>query len=636
MLNKRQEKIIKLLDNSKCWMTGKEIAQLMGVSDRTIRSDIDTINRFYEKTLIESSVKNGYRICQEVLSSLPSEIQSCIPQTPEERCVYIIQKLLFDQKEINLMDLQDQVFISGYTIGNDLKKIRKMIEPYDGLKIHRSKNFISLVGDEQSKRKLYKDLLTKETKGNFLNLNNMVSLYKDFDLLMVKDIFEQSVSKYDISIKDTSMPMLLMHIGVSVQRMLHHNYVEGIKVDEKILNNLEYQVASDFYVELSKHLCIKLVDDEIYSLALLLMGNRSEEYTSDIIEINGKEMSISALIHTMLDEIYETYAIDFRTDFDLITGLKMHLRSLINRKLYGTEAQNVYLPEIKRKYPLIFELGIKAARCLKKQTGLEISENEIGFFSLHFGSAYEKSNTVQKYRVLMVSVNDQALNNYCIQKITSRFKDRMEIIGQVKMFEEEKVKELNPDLILTTLPLKHRLNILTVQVSLFIDNEDESQIFQALNELDKRKSRKEFETKLLDLIRPEFFYANITKEASELISFMCKGLEKAGYIDDSFEKSVFKREKISSTSFNYGFALPHALNMDAKKSCISIAILNEPIEWGEFQVRLVVLLAIKDEDRKLLSTFFDWLSQVVSDSGRMNKLLNVSSYDEFIRQILEG
>ena len=62
MLNKRQEKIIMLLQDSKKWITGKEFARLMNVSDRTIRSDIDTINRTYNAHLIESNLRSGYRI----------------------------------------------------------------------------------------------------------------------------------------------------------------------------------------------------------------------------------------------------------------------------------------------------------------------------------------------------------------------------------------------------------------------------------------------------------------------------------------------------------------------------------------------------------------------------------------------
>ena len=35
--------------------------------------------------------------------------------------------------------------------------------------------------------KLYKDLLTEETQGNFLNLNKLSSMFKGFDLLKVKE-----------------------------------------------------------------------------------------------------------------------------------------------------------------------------------------------------------------------------------------------------------------------------------------------------------------------------------------------------------------------------------------------------------------------------------------------------------------
>ncbi len=44
---------------------------------------------------------------------------------------------------------------------------------------------------KQIKRKLYKDLLTEETKGNFMNLNSIADLWENFDLLEVKDILEE-------------------------------------------------------------------------------------------------------------------------------------------------------------------------------------------------------------------------------------------------------------------------------------------------------------------------------------------------------------------------------------------------------------------------------------------------------------
>ena len=122
--------------------------------------------------------------------------ESDVPQTPGARCVYIIQKLLFDTKELNLVSLQDQIFVSGYSIDNDLKRIRKMLEPYSNLKLVRNKECISLKGDEASKRRFYRDLLVAEVQENFLNMNLLAGLYKSFDLLAVKDIFVDVLEEY--------------------------------------------------------------------------------------------------------------------------------------------------------------------------------------------------------------------------------------------------------------------------------------------------------------------------------------------------------------------------------------------------------------------------------------------------------
>lgn len=62
MLNKRQEQILAVLSEKNQWITGKSLSAMMKVSDRTIRSDIETINREIEASPIESNVRLGYRI----------------------------------------------------------------------------------------------------------------------------------------------------------------------------------------------------------------------------------------------------------------------------------------------------------------------------------------------------------------------------------------------------------------------------------------------------------------------------------------------------------------------------------------------------------------------------------------------
>jgi len=636
VLNKRQEKIIMLMQDSKDWIIGKELAKVMGVSDRTIRSDVAQINSFYEDTLIESSIRLGYKMNVDKFQSLDIELDEMIPQTPEERCVYIIKELLFRQNEINLTLLQDKVFISGYSIDNDIRKIKKMIEPYESLQLVRCKNYISLTGKEQEKRKLYKQLLENETKGNFLNLNRVASFYKGFDLIEVKDILEATFEEYHYHRRELDFTILIMHIGIAIERIIRHNYIKTDQNTEELRNNIEYKIAQAFYKKVAKEIRIEIVEDEIALLALLLLGKKSTDYTNDSLKYQIN-YSVSDLIEETLVDIKKIFDIDFSCDNELKNGLTIHVMSLIERHMKNIEIDNMYLQEIKHKYPLVFEMGVNVCKLLEEKIHIHIKENEIAFIALHLGAACARANLTHKYKAVMIYPRNEALSDLCLQKIKSRFGERMEIIECMSFFEKAAIVDLKPDLILTTLPLKHDLHILTVKISLFVNYEDESKIFQSLNDLDRLRCQEDFERLVLRLIKKEFFYTHIDVDSPvELITKMCDNLYEKGYVKECFKNSVLQREEMSSTSFNYGFAVPHSLNeMCINRSALSIAILDKPIKWGDFDVRLVLLFAINEYDRKVLKIFFDWLSNVISNSNQFAKLLEVNNYKEFIEQVLK-
>lgn len=635
-LNKRQETIISMMSDLNGWITGKELSKILNVSDRTIRCDINVINRSFDKPVILSDQHHGYNLDRSIMRSLEIKLENTAPQTSQERCMYILQVLLFQKKEINLNNIQDEVFVSGYSIENDLKRLRSMLEKYDDLCIIRSKNFIQLKGSEKSKRQLYKDLLEKEANGNFLNMNKLATLYKDFDFIIVKQILDETLEKWGFSIREMSLPMLMMHIGVAIERIIHHNYVQTEVKNEELRLSKEYHIAEEFFNKVSRKIRIEIVDDEIIRLALLLMGKRSNEYTGDKVRIKNQDVHIAKLVEDLLQDLYDHFEIDIRDDSDLQIGLQMHLQSLFERQIQGVAVDNVYLQEIKKKYPLVFEMGVHSGEYLNEKTNLQINENELGFLALHLGAAYERSRQSGKHRVLMIYPDDQASSKLCVQKVEQRFSHRMEIIESISVFEEEIVKQYQPDLILTTLPLIHNLNIRTEQISIFMNNEDESRIFYALNDLDKIKSQGDFQNMMKEMIRPEFFFYDYpAKDPEHIIHHMCDVLKLYDMIPDDFCEDVLKREGMSSTSFIFGFAIPHTLTVNAKHSCLSIAVLRQAIAWGEFDVKLVILIGIKENNKNLMRIFFDWLDQVVGDSNRFTALLKAKTYDEFIEQILQ-
>ena len=629
MLKKRQNNIIDILNDKDQWLTGKTLAQMLNVSDRTIRSDIEAINREYQREMIISNKRLGYKLDEQAISDMELVTNNIIPQTPQERCIWIIKELLFNSKELNLYDLENRVFISGYSIENDLGRIKKMIKDYH-LNLKRSKNFVKLIGEENEKRKLYRKLLTDEVQGNFTNLNILATLFSDFDFLKISDVFMETCYEYDYQIKESLFPIVMIHAGVAIERIISGNYVENIELpDESFTSTLEYQLSKEFFERVEEECRIHSVKNEIIKFAILLCSSNSQQ---DFIQ---KE-EIREIVTAVLSKINDNFDIDFSDDEALVSGLGNHISSLIEQQKTNTSMSNVYLKEIKRKYPLVFEMAVHVGEVLSERLEKKVGENELSFIALHLGVAYDRVNSPSKYRAVVVIPNNQMLSKVFIDRINLRFEERMTIISHYNMFDERQIVVDSPNLIISTVPLKHHLEIPTLQLSLLFDYEDESKVFQLLNQLDKVRYRERFHKMMEHLTKRKLFYRKErVRDAKEAIVYLCDKLIKKGLADENYKSDVMKRERISSTSFVQGFAVIHSIEITTSESCIATLTLSNPVQWGNFEVRLVILLAIREEDNRLMSIFFDWLSNLVMDSQKLSALLSAKDQNEFIRSILE-
>lgn len=629
MLKKRQNNIIDILNDKADWITGNTLAQMLNVSDRTIRSDIESINTEYQREIIFSNKRLGYKLDEHAISEMELETHNIIPQTPQERCIWIIKELLFNSRELNLYDLESRVFISGYSIENDLGRIKKMIKDYH-LNLKRSKNFVELIGEENEKRKLYRKLLTDEVQGNFTNLNILANLFSDFDFLKISDIFTETCYEYDYQIKESLFPIVMIHAGVAIERIISGNYAENIDLpDESFTETLEYQLSQDFFARVEQGCQIHSVENEIIKFAILLCSSNSQQDFT-------QKKEIREIVVAVLTKINDNFDIDFSGDEALVSGLGNHISSLIERQKTNTSMSNVYLREIKRKYPLVFEMAVHAGEVLSERLEKKVGENELSFIALHLGAAYDRVNSPSKYRAVVIIPNNQMLSKPFIDKINSRFEDRMTIVFNYKIFDERQVRAISPDLIISTVSLKHQIKIPTLQLSLLFDYEDESKIFQLLNQLDKERYHEKFQKMMEHLIQKKLFYRkDHVADGEEAIEYLCNELIKEGLADEDYKADVIKRERISATSFVQGFAVPHAIEISTSESCIATLTLDKPVQWGNFEVRLVILLAIRGEDNQLMSIFFDWLSNLVMDPQKLSALLKARDQKEFIEKILE-
>lgn len=138
-MNKRQRNIIDILRDNNDWITGKRLSEMFNVSDRTVRTDILKINEEYHQLLIIASRRYGYRIDEKIFSRIGLVSEALIPQTSEERCKWILKELLLND-DINLINLEDKIFVSGFSIENDIQKIKRNISDFNTLSLEKSEN----------------------------------------------------------------------------------------------------------------------------------------------------------------------------------------------------------------------------------------------------------------------------------------------------------------------------------------------------------------------------------------------------------------------------------------------------------------------------------------------------------------
>ena len=202
-------------------------------------------------------------------------------------------------------------------------------------------------------------------------------------------------------------------------------------------------------------------------------------------------------------------------------------------------------------------------------------------------------------------------------------------------FQEELILADNPDLLICSIPLRHKLSIPTVEVSLLYNKDDEAKLFEMIHEIERTRTQKEFYINLKGLISKEFFYNHqLFHTPQEILQFMSKELQQASIVTDAFYPSVMRREALSPTSFNFNFAIPHPIDSSCLKSVISIMLLDKPVQWGNYEVQLIFLLAIDKLDTTTLKPFFDWVASLTEDHEKMSHLISSNTYEEFISYLI--
>lgn len=631
-INKRRKRIFDMLKSHPQGLNGEAISQQLGVSSRTIRSDIKALQDALGKYNIRifSSPTKGYRFSNfEHLGSIEQELfKDSISklETSKQRINYILYRLLentLNDVSITQNDLAEEMYISLSTLKMHLNEVKDILKKYD-LKIAQYKTKgIKISGEENKLRYCIVDIKNIHLENEFFQ--NLIS---NINTNLLDDIIKKVLSERKLQLTDRSQKKLCMYIAIAIQRSKNNKtVVYPSSLTNKIENTFEYNVAKEIVENIYTQLNTDLSCSEVYYITQCLLASKK---LIDVSESTNKK-HVKNLVNIILKEIYEKLSIDFTNDEYLIDGLTLHLNIALTRIQFQMNIRNELLETIKNDYPLAFQMGVIAGKLVEQYDNIKINENEIGYIALHFGAALSRNGikeNIQAKNIIIVCSSGLGISVLLKAKVEEYFHNRLNVIKVLPGYEvDEKILE-NVDYVLSTVPLKNVSSDKIIRINRMLQKEDVENIE---NKIFHKK-----DTDLMEITtffnKDNFYIDKDFETKEECINFLADEAIKKGLMNNNAKMSIFEREEMSSTSIGDLVAIPHPIYNECGTSFISILILNKPIIWDDLFVQVVFLLNVEKGKMNLWEPMFLKLYNYIKLKNGVNSILKNKSYEVFINE----
>lgn len=631
-INKRRKRIFDMLKSHPQGLNGEAISQQLGVSSRTIRSDIKALQDALGKYNIRifSSPTKGYRFSNfEHLGSIEQELfKDSISklETSKQRINYILYRLLentLNDVSITQNDLAEEMYISLSTLKMHLNEVKDILKKYD-LKIAQYKTKgIKISGEENKLRYCIVDIKNIHLENEFFQ--NLIS---NINTNLLDDIIKKVLSERKLQLTDRSQKKLCMYIAIAIQRSKNNKtVVYPSSLTNKIENTFEYNVAKEIVENIYTQLNTDLSCSEVYYITQCLLASKK---LIDVSESTNKK-HVKNLVNIILKEIYEKLSIDFTNDEYLIDGLTLHLNIALTRIQFQMNIRNELLETIKNDYPLAFQMGVIAGKLVEQYDNIKINENEIGYIALHFGAALSRNGikeNIKAKNIIIVCSSGLGISVLLKAKVEEYFHNRLNVIKVMPSYEINNQILDNVDYILSTVPLKNVKSDKIIKINRMLQKED-------VENIENKIFHKET-TELLEITtffnKDNFYIGKNFETKEECINFLADEAIKKGLMNNNAKMSIFEREEMSSTSIGDLVAIPHPIYNECGTSFISILILNKPIIWDDLFVQVVFLLNVEKGKMNLWEPMFLKLYNYIKLKNGVNSILKNKSYEVFINE----
>lgn len=627
-MNRQTSRLLTILLNSPGqFFHYEELAVRLGVSTRSIRNYIQSIQDFFKSQKLSSILvvsEGGITFsgnAEEIGSLLEAAVDNdfyLYRLSPEERAQIILLQLLISDDYCNLYELSEKFNVSRTTLLKDMEQVKRFLSLYGAaLAPSMNKGYLLLV-DELQRREMILRII-QASMGTVFSLQREVNIYERFlydewnleeYFPVVKELLLKTEQQYDLDVNDASFEELLFVLSLIVARLRSQNLIEESDCDEKAFQNLlVYDLAEHVLHKLSLHYDFVYNEAEVHFLASRFYYNRF--YNHPYIE-NVRDIRLHMALISFLIRIGDDISIPVHMDTKIVNQLESHLRDIAKAYAEGVSLENDYTDPMISEYPEIYQLIRHHLPILEAASGHPYSRDDIAVILIYLVVAVNRhyKNNLPP-RVILVCHTGIGTANFLAEQLNSFFNIRIVAVTSNHKLAEVK-KTYDYDLILSTISLQEPEDT-WVKVSPMLEQEDILKLQKIFVDMSRMKNQ----LKLLPIHKTAGKSTpTALKEENILLDISCQDWKDViqrtsapllmdGSINSNYVNAMIQSCEVNGAYFVFcpGVALAHAGSQDGvRRFGLSLARLKKPIAFGHRQhdpVTWCICMAVPEQDSRI-------------------------------------
>lgn len=660
-MNKRTKDIVGELIRTDQILTISDLSTHFGVSERTIRNDLNNINDWLGQNGL-SLIKLGSNGRIEYRPEI-EEVQKFVLEndfysyklSKEERKLIMAAILISSSEYTTLAKIADILFVSRVTVINDLDDVKRFISQEKLKVISHSNKGLRVEGEESRKRRMLllmnrpqREFGQMDFAGN--TLNRLMGIEGEEQEIIRKIINEQEHANNSF-MTDDSFHELTLYLSILLKRVRQGEFVEK----QDISHNLRYPMAAGILKYLCQYCGVTVTEDEVQYLSMVLSGLRYLKKD----DFNGDIVKTQLITRQFIEAVSRTLELDFNNDYVFYENLSNHLQSIFESCDLSFK-ENPVLRQILDKNKQI-EYAVDENRAIvEKYIRRPLSPVELTYIAIHICAAIErKKNKEVAFHVILVCHGGIGTSQLLLERLKKHF--NFQIVDIMSAHEVGRIRKGQADMVISTVRLSD-CEIDNVVVTPSLDDTDYLKVGHLIDDLRSRKNlpprleKKKITAKsLLNRLKPvirqykeqdvELLLKKVEEEVNqyfcvegenpdlfapmlhhiltadrieldvecrdwrEAVRLSASRLLRDGVIEKCYVESMIHNieENGPYVVIYPGFAMPHgAADAGTLRVGMNLIRLKEPVLFGDEEaepVRYVCCLSAVDHERHLKAFF---------------------------------